>query len=97
MNLATATQADMILLRNDMNDLKRDMANIAKHLGSGAAHSVDEMTADFKDNSDKFMRDMSHQGQRTVKAVQHEIGTHPTLTASLILAASLLTARLMMK
>jgi uncharacterized phosphosugar-binding protein len=95
MNIATDT--DMILIRNDLSELKRDMSNLMKHIGSSASHSVDDMGHDLKDNTDKMMHNMSCQGNKALKAMQNEIGTHPTLTASLILAASLITARMMMK
>jgi ElaB/YqjD/DUF883 family membrane-anchored ribosome-binding protein len=91
------TTVDMILLRNDLNELKSDVSNIVKHLGSSATHSVKDMGLEMKDTTDKLMQDMETQGNKTFKAVQHEISTHPTLTASLIVAASLITARLMLK
>jgi ElaB/YqjD/DUF883 family membrane-anchored ribosome-binding protein len=97
MDMSNTTNADMNNLRNDMNDLKRDMSSLMKHLGSDATDSAKDISNDIMDGTDKFMRNMYSQGNKSFKTVQNEMGKHPTLLPTLILATSLLTASLLMK
>ena len=94
MDASVKTNPDLAILKSDLDELKRDMAGLVRHLKSGATHTIDTIGNDAREEVSKVYGQMSDQSKKTLGEVVHQIDEHPTLSAVIALGAAFMIFRM---
>jgi hypothetical protein len=97
MSGSTKTDADVVALRDDLAALKRDVTSLIEHLKNGATKTAQGAAAQFDDGAQRLYRNITAEGERSVKAVSRQVEEQP-LTAMLIaLGVGYVAGRILMR
>lgn len=85
MSASIKNDPDLASLQSDIAALKRDLSTLVEHIKTSATNSAEAAAGQLDDGARKLYRNIAAEGERSVKAISHQIEEQP-LVALLIAA-----------
>lgn len=79
MAMSATGNPDLAAVQADLAALKRDVGDLVAHLKASATASVQGATASLEDGASKLLRNITDEGERSMKAVGQKIEEQPLM------------------
>lgn len=93
--MANTSNDDIAALREDLNNLRQDLASLVSNLKADATKNMSRTASNLDDNVQALYRSALNSGEESARQLTKTIEDHPLLAIMLVLGAGYLGGRVL--